>query len=37
MYPRKGVVDALLRNCAQSLRDAIQGRRHQVGYLSAVD
>ncbi len=36
MYPRKNKIDALLRDAAQSLRDAIQGRRHLVGYLSCL-
>lgn len=34
MYPRKNAFDGLLRDTAQCLRDAIQGRRHLVGYLS---
>lgn len=36
MYPRKNIVDALLRDSAQSFRDLLQGRRHLVGYLSVV-
>jgi cyclopropane fatty-acyl-phospholipid synthase-like methyltransferase len=36
MYPRKNLVHGLLRDTAQNLRDMIQGRRHLVGYLSAV-
>jgi 2-polyprenyl-3-methyl-5-hydroxy-6-metoxy-1,4-benzoquinol methylase len=34
MYPRTSAFDALARDTVQSLRDAIQGRRHLVGYLT---
>ena len=36
MYPRKNRLEAIARDFAQTVRDAVQGKRHLVGFLSPV-